>query len=45
MAKICLKDFLKIPKENLYGKIFCFPTDTVYGLAAPIDDEVEFKNI
>ncbi len=38
MEKISLKDFLKLKKENLLGKIICFPTDTVYGVAAFVGD-------
>ena len=38
MEKIVLKDFLKLKKENLLGKIICFPTDTVYGVAASLED-------
>lgn len=35
---ISLSEFLKIPKEKLYGKIFVFPTDTVYGIGTFWDD-------
>ncbi|MDD3382189.1 MAG: L-threonylcarbamoyladenylate synthase [Bacilli bacterium] len=39
MEKIILKEFLKLKKEDVLGKVICFPTDTVYGVAAFIDDE------
>lgn len=40
-----LNDFLKIPKEELVGKIICFPTDTVYGVAAMFNDKEAAEKI
>ncbi len=42
---ISLAEFLKIPKEELKGKVFVFPTDTVYGIGAIWDDEAAIKRI
>lgn len=33
-----LIDFLKLNKEDLKGKIICFPTDTVYGVGCLYND-------
>ncbi len=38
MERIRLIDFLKLDKQDLKGKIICFPTDTVYGIGAMIND-------
>lgn len=38
MEKISLDVFLKYRKEDLQGKVVCFPTDTVYGLGAMYGD-------
>lgn len=38
MERIRLNDFLQLEKQDLKGKVICFPTDTVYGLGAMIDD-------
>lgn len=38
MERIKLVDFLKFKKEDLIGKVICFPTDTVYGMGAMIND-------
>lgn len=32
------KEILNIPKSKMKGKIVCFPTDTVYGVGAIIND-------
>lgn len=42
MEKISVKD---IDKIDLKGKLICFPTDTVYGLACLIDDDIALKKI
>lgn len=42
MIKISVND---IDKIDLKGKIICFPTDTVYGVGAMIDDDVAIKKI
>lgn len=42
---ISLKEFLKIPKSHLKGKVIVFPTDTVYGLAAIYDDQLAIQKI
>ena len=34
-----------VTKEMLKGKIIAFPTDTVYGVGALIDDEVAIEKI
>ena len=45
MEKITLSDFLKLERKALAGKVFCFPTDTVYGLAALYGDQEGIKKI
>ena len=45
MEKISLSEFLKLEKQDLKGRIFCFPTDTVYGLACLYADEEAIKRI
>lgn len=45
MELISLEEFIKIPKGDLYGKVFCFPTDTVYGLGAMLNDKAAIKKI
>ncbi len=40
-----LKDFLKLEKKDIIGKIICFPTDTVYGVGAIIDDNIAVEKI
>lgn len=40
-----LEELLKIEKTSLKGKIIAFPTDTVYGVGALIDDEEAIKKI
>lgn len=45
MEKLKLEKFLKLPKEDLRGKIICFPTDTVYGIGAMIDDSEAIEKI
>ena len=45
MEKITLKDFLKLNKSALLGKIVCFPTDTVYGVGALFNDEQAINKI
>lgn len=42
---ISLAEFLKIPKEKLKGKIFVFPTDTVYGIGTFYDDQEAINKI
>lgn len=42
---ISLEEFLKIPKNELKGKIFVFPTDTVYGIGTWWDDFCAIKKI
>jgi len=36
--RISSREFCQIPKENLRGKVVVFPTDTVYGIGALLDD-------
>ncbi len=45
MIKITLAEFLKIPVNCFKGKIICFPTDTVYGVGAMINDESAISKI
>jgi L-threonylcarbamoyladenylate synthase len=40
-----LEDLKNISKEDLTGKVICFPTDTVYGVGAVLDDEVAIEKI
>lgn len=40
-----LKEFLKLDISELKGKVFCFPTDTVYGLGCLYNDEIALKKI
>lgn len=45
MEKMTLSEFLKLEKKDLQGKVFCFPTDTVYGLAALYGDKEGINKI
>ena len=36
--RISSREFCQMPKENLRGKVVVFPTDTVYGIGALLDD-------
>ena len=38
MERVTLKQLLQLSKEDLKGKLICFPTDTVYGVAAIASD-------
>lgn len=40
-----LKDLHQLTKEELKGKIICFPTDTVYGVGCILGDEVGLEKI
>lgn len=40
-----IKEYSNINKENLMGKIIAFPTDTVFGVGALIDDLVAINKI
>ena len=40
-----INTFNNVNKLTLKGKIIAFPTDTVYGIGALIDDEVAMKKI
>lgn len=40
-----LEELLKKTKEEIRGKIICFPTDTVYGVGCMIDDEAALQKI
>ena len=42
---ISLEEFLKIPKNELKGRVFVFPTDTVYGIGTWWDDFDAIKRI
>ncbi len=45
MEKVTVDELIKLNKEDLYGKIICFPTDTVYGVGALANDEGAIKKI
>ncbi len=45
MEKVTVDELIKLNKEDLYGKIICFPTDTVYGVGALASDESAIKKI
>ncbi|MGD9604794.1 MAG: L-threonylcarbamoyladenylate synthase [Bacilli bacterium] len=45
MEKLTLKEFLKFNKEDLKGKIICFPTDTVYGVGTLFGDQMGINKI
>lgn len=45
MEKVTLKELLCLDKEDLKGKLICFPTDTVYGVAALAEDEEAVEKI
>ena len=40
-----LKDLHQLKKEDLVGKIICFPTDTVYGVGCILGDETTLDKI
>lgn len=40
-----IKDLDKLTKEDLIGKIICFPTDTVYGVGCILGDSVALNKI
>ncbi|HKM29682.1 MAG TPA: L-threonylcarbamoyladenylate synthase [Bacilli bacterium] len=45
MEKITLSELLCLEKEDLKGKLICFPTDTVYGVAAMASDKEAVEKI
>ncbi len=45
MEELSLKEFLNLGKKDLKGKIIVFPTDTIYGVGALIDDYDGIKKI
>lgn len=45
MERIRVTDFLKLNKQDLKGKVICFPTDTVYGIGALIEDKEAIEKI
>ena len=45
MEKVSLQELLKLNRSDLYGKIICFPTDTVYGVGALVDDNKAISKI
>lgn len=45
MEKIKVDEFIKLDKEDLVGKVICFPTDTVYGIGALFNDEQAIEKI
>jgi L-threonylcarbamoyladenylate synthase len=45
MEKISLVEFLKFDKLDLKGKVFCFPTDTVYGVGCLFYDNIAIDKI
>ena len=40
-----IKDLNNLKKEDLIGKIICFPTDTVYGVGCILGDEEALDKI
>ena len=40
-----VKDLNKLKKEDLIGKIICFPTDTVYGVGCILGDDIALDKI
>ena len=36
--KMTSREFCLLPKETLRGKVIVFPTDSVYGIGALVDD-------
>lgn len=45
MEVISADKLIKLKKEYLYGKLLCFPTDTVYGIGSLYDDEPTIRRI
>lgn len=45
MEKIKLDDFLQKDIKEIYGKVICFPTDTVYGVGAIYNDQAAIDKI
>lgn len=45
MERVTLNQLLKLKKEDLQGKLICFPTDTVYGVGAIATDEEACEKI
>lgn len=45
MIKITVDEFIKLSKEDILGKVVVFPTDTVYGIGAQVEDEVGVEKI
>ena len=45
MEELSLKEFLNLGKKDLKGKVVVFPTDTIYGIGALIDDYDGIKKI
>ena len=40
-----VKDLKQLTKDDLIGKIICFPTDTVYGVGCLLGDEIALGKI
>ena len=40
-----IKDLNQLTKEDMIGKIICFPTDTVYGVGCLLGDEIALDKI
>ena len=45
MERVTLSKLLQLKKEDLKGKLICFPTDTVYGVGAIATDVEACKKI
>ena len=45
MEKLTVDEFLKLDKADLFGRVVCFPTDTVYGIGALFDDREAITKI
>lgn len=45
MERVTLNQLLQLKKEDLEGKLICFPTDTVYGVGAIATDKKAVEKI
>lgn len=45
MEKLKVSEFIKLNREDLIGKVICFPTDTVYGIGALYNDQEAISKI
>lgn len=45
MEKLTVDELIRLKKEDLKGKVICFPTDTVYGIGTLFEDAVGIEKI